>query len=333
MLLFLLIIGSVLAESAEGQFKPEVPGKMIDIGGYSLYLNCQGTGSPTVILDYGLGGVSSEWSLVQPEVSQFTRVCSYDRAYDGFSDNGPIPRTLHQEAFELHRLMENAHIAPPFVLVGASFGGILDQVYKSVYPSEVCGMVLVDSTHVDIALNGKRLRDEAKEIAIPEPKTLIGEHAPPYTPEEQRMLENASAQLLRESQGTLGPPFNQIPPAVQAIWRWEQSHIRVPPDFHDWRYWLGEEAEKLHEDRAGKEHFYGQMPLVVLGADADTIDAERLRQLYDMAQMSTDSLLIIDPQSAHIMQLAAPHLATRSIKSVVMAVRKNTKLDALRSDQ
>lgn len=98
-LLFLLLIGSVSANSAAGRPKPRVPGKMIDIGGYRLYLNCQGTGLPTVILDYGFGGVSSEWSSVQPEVSRFTGVCSYDRAYDGFSDNGPIPRTSHQEAF------------------------------------------------------------------------------------------------------------------------------------------------------------------------------------------------------------------------------------------
>lgn len=128
--------------------------------------------------------------------------------------------------------MEKAHTPPPFVLVGRSFGGLLDQVYKSVYDSEVCGMVLVDSTHLDITLNGKRLRDQAKEIAIPAPKTLIGEHAPSYTPEEQRMLESGSMQLLRESKGTLGPFFNKIPPAVQPVWRWE--HIRRPKSGFIW---------------------------------------------------------------------------------------------------
>jgi hypothetical protein len=79
MLFLLVIVGSALTESAGGQSKPKVPGKMIDIGGYRLYLNYQGTGLPAVILDYGFGGASSEWSLVQPEISRFTTVCNYDR--------------------------------------------------------------------------------------------------------------------------------------------------------------------------------------------------------------------------------------------------------------
>ena len=70
-----------------------VPGKLIDVGGYRLHINCTGTGSPTVILDAGLGGSSLDWSLVQPEVATFTRVCSYDRAGYGWSDFGPKPRT------------------------------------------------------------------------------------------------------------------------------------------------------------------------------------------------------------------------------------------------
>src|SRR5580704_15315147 len=83
--------------SLNAQEKPHAPGKMVDIGGYSLYINCSGKGSPTVILENGLGDVSSVWSLVQPQLAKSVRVCSYDRAYDGFSDGGPIPWTFHQE--------------------------------------------------------------------------------------------------------------------------------------------------------------------------------------------------------------------------------------------
>ncbi len=193
---------------------------MIDIGGYKLYLNCRGEGSPTVVLDYGLGGVSSEWALVQPEIACFTHVCSYDRVYDGFSDAGPIPRTLHQQAFELHRLLEKAQIAPPLVLVGSSMGGLLDQVYKSVYPGEVGGIVFVDCTHIDIIMAGKRLSSHAKGTVIPPPQTLTGSSAPPYTVEARKMLDASLAQLAKEAEEQLQPPLNKIPPEAQLIWRW-----------------------------------------------------------------------------------------------------------------
>jgi hypothetical protein len=90
---------------------------------------------------------------------------------------------------------------------------------------------------------------------------------------------------------------------------------------------LAEEAEQLHDAREGKNHVYGHMPLIVLGAEGDTIDAERLRQLYDMVQMSTNCFLLIDPQSGHHMQLEAPRLVTRSIQDIVEALRTNTRLD------
>src|SRR6266487_3991761 len=63
---------------------------------------------PTVILESGIGDFSVEWSLVQPGTAGFARVCSYDRAGDGWSDVGPHPRTMHQIVLELHTLLNNA---------------------------------------------------------------------------------------------------------------------------------------------------------------------------------------------------------------------------------
>lgn len=328
-----LAVGTNLtAESvAFAQSEPQAPGKMIDVGGYKLYLDCRGAGSPTVILDNGLGGVSSEWALVQPEVARFTRVCSYDRAYDGFSDAGPIPRTMHRQAFELHRLLLSAHLTPPVLLVGTSIGGFLDQVYKSVYSSEVGGMVLIDSTSVDIVMGGKRVRSQAVGSAIPAPQTLEGKTPPAYTAQQRKMLEDGSAQLAKEAESPLQPPLDKIPADVQPLWRWEHSHTRLSPDFRDWQKWWAEEMESLHREREGKEHVYGEMPLIVLGAESSTIDAERLRQLYDMVQMSTDALLLIDPHSGHRMQLEVPQLVTHSIEELVEGLRMQVRLDTLQA--
>src|SRR6478752_5569396 len=79
------------------QTTPAPPGTLVDIGGYRLHLNCTGKGPVTVLLEYGSSGNLMEWALVQPEIARFTRVCSYDRAYEGWSDPGPLPPSMHQQ--------------------------------------------------------------------------------------------------------------------------------------------------------------------------------------------------------------------------------------------
>src|SRR5918998_5487258 len=96
----------------------QMPGKMVDVGGYRLHINCAGRGNPTVVLIAGSGDFSFDWGLVQPDVSRLTRVCAYDRAGIAWSDPGPTPRTMRQEAHELRLLLQNAAVKPPYVLVG-----------------------------------------------------------------------------------------------------------------------------------------------------------------------------------------------------------------------
>src|SRR5262249_33498570 len=128
------------------------------------------------------------WALVQPEVARFARACAYDRAGDAWSDPGPVPRTMRQESYELHTLLARAGMAPPYVLVGHSYGGLLVPAYAERYPDEVAGMVLVDPTHEDTVLimNGKlvRMRELATGKPVPDVKTRMTEPARPPTPKE-----------------------------------------------------------------------------------------------------------------------------------------------------
>jgi pimeloyl-ACP methyl ester carboxylesterase len=148
---FLLLLSHAIIVSAQSESTPPPfppPGKLIDIGGWRLHLNCTGevhASQLTVLLEAGKGDFSVEWSLVQPGVAKFVRVCSYDRAGDGWSDLGPHPRTFHQIVYELHTLLDKAGVKPPFVLVGHSYGGWLVRLYASIYPTEVAGMVLVEA--------------------------------------------------------------------------------------------------------------------------------------------------------------------------------------------
>jgi pimeloyl-ACP methyl ester carboxylesterase len=125
------------------------PGHLVDIGGYRLHLWCTGDGAPAVILDTGLGGSSAGWGFVQPDVAQFTRVCSYDRAGMGYSDPGPSPRTARRIASELAELLPRSGITGPVVLVGASIGGFNARVFASDHPDRAAGLVLVDASHED----------------------------------------------------------------------------------------------------------------------------------------------------------------------------------------
>ncbi len=140
---------AVLTPSQTAAPRPTLPGDKVDVGGYQLYLYCTGTGSPTVILEAGLEGDDITWKEVQPQVAQFTRVCSYDRAGLAHSDYGPTPRNAELSAADLHILLTKAGIAPPYVLVGHSFGGLLIRRYAFDYPEEVDGLVFVDSLHED----------------------------------------------------------------------------------------------------------------------------------------------------------------------------------------
>ena len=137
-LLLLGLISQAIANAVDAARYP-APGKLVDIGGYQLHINCTGTGSPTVILDAGLGGTSLDWSKVQPAVARFTRVCSYDRAGYGWSQTGPGPRTSQQIVTELHALLAQAKINGPYVLVGHSAGGLNMRLYAYRYPAEVVG--------------------------------------------------------------------------------------------------------------------------------------------------------------------------------------------------
>jgi len=137
-----------------------VPGfASVDIGGRSLRYRCAGEGTPTVLIEPG-GSVSLEtvfswgkpigWSVIVPQISQLTRVCVYDRAGLGRSDPAPLPRTSLDVAKDLHELLERAHIAPPYVFAGQSFGGMNARMFASLYPQTIAGMVLVDSSHPDL---------------------------------------------------------------------------------------------------------------------------------------------------------------------------------------
>jgi len=126
-------------------------GRMVDIGGRRLAVVSAGSGTPTVILETGLGAESAEWAVVQKDVAAIAQVLRYDRAGRGASDPvlAPVPRTADEILDDLRALLRRAEIEPPYVLVGHSFGGLLMRLFAHHHPGDVAGLVLVDSMHED----------------------------------------------------------------------------------------------------------------------------------------------------------------------------------------
>jgi pimeloyl-ACP methyl ester carboxylesterase len=133
-----------VAESASaGQ---AAAGRMVDVGGHRLYLACSGTGSPTVVLENGLGEHTPTWAWIVKNVALDPRVCMYDRAGQGWSESAAGPQDGVQVAADLHTLLERAAVPGPYVLAGHSVGGTYALIFAARYPRQVAGMVLLDSS-------------------------------------------------------------------------------------------------------------------------------------------------------------------------------------------
>ena len=134
--------------------------KLVDVGGYRLFLHCEGTGSPVVVFENGFIGIQSDWDNVRQSSDKLPRTCSYDRAGNGGSDPTPSGQvSAGDSVHDLATMLTRAGEKPPYVLVGWSWGGLVDRVFQHRYPNRVAGLVLVE------AVGGRLPGDPATEQA------------------------------------------------------------------------------------------------------------------------------------------------------------------------
>lgn len=334
LLLLAMLQAAVVSAQSDSTPPPfPAPGKLVDVGGWRLHLNCTGearAGQPTVILEAGSGDFSVEWSLVQPGVAKFARVCSYDRAGDGWSDLGPHPRTFHQIVYELHTLLDKGGVKPPLVLVGHSYGGGLVRLYAANHAADVVGMVLVEAGADNpwrMLPDGKLVRaaDLATGRPIPAVKVsnpLRVSDIPPGALSQMRAGVQEAVKRANE------PPRNKLPADAQRMRTWalgQLGHVAAAVNPFE-----NEELAGLRAERAKSEHPLGDIPLIVLtrgisekdGPDGEAFAAEHRRGHTALATMSRNGKLIIAARSGHHVQLDEPELVIKSIRDVLAAVRK-----------
>lgn len=174
----------------------------IDVGGHKLRLRVAGSGSPTVVLDYGLGGSIENWNDVFPEVARFTRVVAYDRAGYGESEPGPGPRSQTRIATELHTLLNRAQIAPPYVLVGHSLGGANMRAFAHLLKDEVAGLVFVDPFNVNIFTSQS---DKEREAAMTQQEAALKD-APAGVQAEWQFLKSENQNNFPQVRAFGAPP-------------------------------------------------------------------------------------------------------------------------------
>jgi len=153
----LLVAGAVYQQWGLFQDAKEhpAPGRMVDVGGLKLHLLCTGPeiDLPTVLLDGGSAFISTAWQWVIDDLSQDMRVCAFDRAGFGWSEEGQHPLDGHQKVKELHALLEAAEIDRPIVYVGHSLGGMLGRIHYDFYPEDLVGLVMIEPGNAEIMLS------------------------------------------------------------------------------------------------------------------------------------------------------------------------------------
>jgi pimeloyl-ACP methyl ester carboxylesterase len=300
--LFFVPLVTALDPAAHAAGSGDFAGLVSIGGGRKMYLECRGTGSPTVVLVAGLRGSAEDWSIadksapaVFPEVAKFTRVCAYDRPgtpvgeKPSRSDPVPQPTTAGDAVADLHTLLSAAGVVRPYVLVGHSYGGLVVRLYASTYPEDVFGLVLVDAL-----TEGLRDAETPEQWAIQRKLIETVRESPAVYPALERIDPDGSLDQVRAA-----PPLRPLPlvvlsadrpwgPQIPSMIAAGKLPSDVPPDFG----YVTDAAQKKAQER--------------------------------LAKLVPNAKHITNTNSGHEIHKEEPQLVIEAIREVVEAVRSGS---------
>jgi pimeloyl-ACP methyl ester carboxylesterase len=295
-------------------YRATMPGKFYDVDGYKMHIYCTGQGSPALVLDAGLGNDWTVWGAVQPELSKTTRVCSYDRAgFGGSASRPPGTQDADHIAHELHELLAQAGITGPIILMGHSIAGLYIRDYAALYPQQVAGLILVDSSFP--------LQDQNPVV-----KAAIAS-IPGLNPTVENFAQRADFILgIPRLQGYC----SQIPPGWNGEAGERLAEDVCPPPF------AAINAEGRNMDQSGREVLraknFGNLPILIFSEDPNKpfplpggwgkkMSAAWSQMQDELTDLSTRSRRIIAKGSGHMIPIERPDLLKKEVPIFIEQVR------------
>lgn len=286
------------------------PGRLVDIGGYRLYLDCRGTGTPTVVIDAGAGAWSIFFSHIQEAlVEDGIRTCTYDRAGLGRSDPAVGRRTSSEMADDLDRLLVAAAEPPPYVLVGHSLGGLNVRMYTDRHPEKVAGLVLAESAHED---QWKNLPAEAWAAVL-------------------AAIDGLDRTAVAADAGLIPAEAIHAPGFAEHIPRLRDAYVSAMLTPKPYRGFLAElrGVQESHAQVGALPRSLGSLPLVVVSAgnsfaafEGSGIPVDASNRVWadlqkDLAGLSSRSYHLISESAMHDLQFSDPAILLEAIRWVV----------------
>ena len=302
------------------------PGRMLDVGGHRLHILIAGEqrtpGQPTVVFDSGLGATSTSWRLVAPEIAKFARVVTYDRAGLGWSEESTAPRTAQRNVGELRALLKGmdvagASVAPPYLLVGHSYGAYDCRLFAAQFPDEVAGLVLVDGIHprewlepspaeergrrfgVRLCRRGARLARLGVARAYLEGVVAgqLGLSRPAF-----QFLSSGATVVGKRVVNALRKLPRELQPVILSHW----SRPSFFASTGDHMEYLPESAAQVADAEAeARTRLAGNYPIVCLSPDSAR--PERVAASKVFAEASPRGCHVLVENSSHFIQLDQPH--------------------------
>jgi pimeloyl-ACP methyl ester carboxylesterase len=290
---------------AQDQAAQAMPGQLLDVGNHRLHIDCAGTGSPTVVLEAGLGETSAAMAgWIAPAVAPTTKVCVYDRSGYGWSDPAPSPEDGRTVAANLHGLLAAAAVTPPYVLAAHSSGGVYSRIFVGRYPAEVAGIVMLDAQPAEVY------------TGLPGWRTFYSLY---------RRGEALAPSLARVGIARIGYDIvpSDLPPAERAEQQAVLSTAAYYRALHD------EIAQLLTSlTQAQQVTSFDGKPLLVVTAGKDAQDG--WLPLQDkLVQLSSNSVHRVVPDVTHSSLIEDQHDSTYAVSAiidVVQAVRSGEPL-------
>jgi len=318
--------------AARGTRRFAAPGEWIDVGGHRLHAVCRGEGSPLVLLEAGIAASSLSWSVVQPAVATFTRVCAYDRAGLAWSEAPSCPRFFTRIVADLAAVLTHVSKGEKCVLVGHSFGSFLIRAYAASHPDRVAGIVLVDPPTEWLTMSDERARllrggRSLSKIGavlaylgvVRACLALLTGGAPGAPRRFVRIFGPAAARTLERLVGEVRKLPPDVHPIVKALWC-------QPKCFHA----MADHLQALQREGPSMGRFVPppQVPVVVIsGRDQppEQIDAHRA-----LTEGSVDGRHVMAARSGHWIPFDEPELIVRVVRELVDRARSGAAVPTLR---